>query len=78
VQGVEEVLASVPTWVTPVMNNQLRAPFDSKEVKKALFEMYPMKAPGIDGFPTHFFPKTLGFVRRRGDKSCITDFIRRG
>jgi hypothetical protein len=57
VQGVEEVLASVPSRVTSEMNNQLSAPFDSKEVKKALFEMYPTKAPGPDGFRAHFFQR---------------------
>lgn len=30
-------------------------PFGKEEVKKALFQMFPTKAPGPDGFPTYFF-----------------------
>jgi hypothetical protein len=33
----------------------LDAPFEMKEVKAALFEMFPTKAPSPDGFPAHFF-----------------------
>jgi hypothetical protein len=56
-QGVEEVLGAVPVKVTAEMNDMLNAPFDAKEVKSALFEMYPTKAPGQDGFPAHFFQR---------------------
>jgi hypothetical protein len=37
------------------MNHFLCAPFDEKEIKNALFQMFPTKSPGPDGFPTHFF-----------------------
>jgi hypothetical protein len=56
-QGVEEVLRAVPVKVTAEMNAMLNAPFDTTEVKSALFEMYPTKAPGPDGFPAHFFQR---------------------
>jgi hypothetical protein len=29
--------------------------FEGKEIKEALFQMFPTKASGPDGFPTHFF-----------------------
>ena len=48
VQHMDRVLDTVPRKVTPEMNAQ-------KEVKDALFQMFPIKAPGPDGFPTHFF-----------------------
>lgn len=54
VHGVVEVLEHVPTKVTPAMNDILLAPYDEKEVKAALFQMFPTKAPGPDGFPAHF------------------------
>ena len=55
VSDMELVLDTVPTKITPAMNDQLLAPFERKEVKEALFQMFPTKAPGPDGFPAHFF-----------------------
>jgi hypothetical protein len=52
-RGMEEVLSHVP--VTLDMNAKLLAPFQNKEIKEALFQIYPTKAPGPDGFPAHFF-----------------------
>jgi hypothetical protein len=59
-EGVHEmnlVLDHVPWRVTPHMNDILTAEFTSEEVKKALFQMFPTKAPGPDGFPMHFFQR---------------------
>ena len=50
-----EVLDTVPSKVTADMNRKLIAPIEEKEVKEALFQMFPTKAPGHDGFPVHFF-----------------------
>jgi hypothetical protein len=57
IQGLEEVMSLVPVKVSSGMNEMLDSPFDAAEVKKALFEMYPTKAPGPDGFPAHFFQR---------------------
>ena len=54
---MERVLQNVPIKVTPEMNDMLLTPFDSKEVKEVLFQMFPTKAPGPDGFPAHFFQR---------------------
>ena len=51
------VLDTVPTKVTLEMNDQLLAPFMEKEVKEALFHMFPAKAPGPDGLPALFFQR---------------------
>ena len=55
VHDMEQVLDIVPTKVTPAMNDMLNAPYTHKEVRTTLFQMYPMKAPGPDGYPSHFF-----------------------
>jgi hypothetical protein len=60
VTEMDEVLRCVPTRVDADMNSMLDAPFTAKEVKSALFEMYPTKAPGPDGFPAHFFQRNWG------------------
>lgn len=57
VANMEEVLAAVQTKVTPAMNQSLDMAYTGDEVKKALFQMFPLKAPGPDGFPARFFQK---------------------
>nr|XP_020159783.1 basic proline-rich protein-like [Aegilops tauschii subsp. strangulata] len=54
---MDVVLDSVPARVTAEMNNGLTAPYTPNEVKNALFQMYPTKAPGPDGYPAHFFQR---------------------
>ena len=41
------VLDTVPAKVTAAMNESLVAPFDKDEIKRALFQMFPTKAPGL-------------------------------
>lgn len=44
------------------MNDVLMAPFSAADVKKALFDMHPSKAPGRDGFTALFFQKACSLV----------------
>lgn len=55
--NMAEVLNHVPMKVTPEMNSKLTASYTEVEVKEALFQMFPTKAPGPDGFPAHFFQR---------------------
>jgi len=85
--GMESVLNVVPMKVTPEMNDQLLAPFVEKEVKDALFQMFPTKAPGPDGLPAHFFQRhwslcgeevtkvVLRILRGEDDPSCVNNTL---
>jgi hypothetical protein len=55
ISNLGEVIDVIPVKVTSVMNDSLLKPFNEEEVKNALFQMFPTKAPGPDGFPAHFF-----------------------
>ena len=57
VQNMDRVISTVPRKVTRGMNEILNAPYTDKEVKTALFQMFPTKSPGPDGFPAHFFQR---------------------
>lgn len=49
--------------VTQDMNSYIDTPFSKEEIKKALFDFHPSKAPGPDGFTVLFFQNvcdTLG------------------
>jgi hypothetical protein len=56
-ENMEEILNTVPPKVTPEMNANLLNPLRESEVKDALFQMFPTKAPGPDGYPAHFFQR---------------------
>ena len=57
---LDQLLDTVPTKVTGEMNDMLLKPIGLEEVKNTLFQMFPTKAPGPDGFPAHFFSEALG------------------
>lgn len=57
VTNMNIVLDAIPVRVTEEMNLMLTAEYTKEEVKTALFQMAPSKAPGPDGFPVQFFQK---------------------
>ena len=58
--------------MTAVMNENLMAPFEHEEIKRALFQMFPTKAPGPNGLPAHFFQRNWSI---RGEE--VTEIVLR-
>lgn len=54
---MDALLSHVPSRVTPKMNESLCKLFEPSEVQRALFQMAPSKAPGVDGFTAGFFQR---------------------
>jgi hypothetical protein len=54
------VLQAIPRKVDDNMNADLCKPYTDEEIKIALFQMGPIKAPGPDCFPALFFTKLIG------------------
>lgn len=52
-----EVLSLVKRKVTDEMNNALLAPYAEEEVRKALFDIGDLKAPGPDGLHAIFYKR---------------------
>lgn len=53
----EEVINSIQGHITASMNAALVKQFSSLEIKQALFDMNPSKAPGADGMTARFYKK---------------------
>ena len=59
---INEVIQLVDERITPEMNAALLSPFSSEEVRSALFQISPSKAPGPDGITALFFQKYWNIV----------------
>ena len=53
------------------MNEELMRVFIENEVKQALFQICPTKAPGLNGFPTTFFQKHWNLVGEGVLGTCL-------
>jgi hypothetical protein len=60
--NLEDTLTAVNSRVTPEANQRLLQPFTADEVRIALFQMHPSKAPGPDGMSSFFFQKYWNIV----------------
>uniref|UniRef100_A0A2N9IM41 Reverse transcriptase domain-containing protein n=1 Tax=Fagus sylvatica TaxID=28930 RepID=A0A2N9IM41_FAGSY len=54
---IGETLSAVEKVVSEETNQRLLQPFTPEEVRTALVQMHPSKAPGADGMPSFFYQK---------------------
>jgi hypothetical protein len=73
----EPILSLISPKITPLDNEQLVAPITREELRAALFDMHPDKAPGPDGFNPAFYQH---FWDRCGDDIFVAakDWLDRG
>ena len=76
-ERLEECLNGVNSKITPDMQQVLSSMFCAEEVKTALFQMGPTKAPGPDGMNALFYQKFWHVV---GDMvvNAVLDFLNSG
>ena len=69
--------AHVPVKVTEAMNIELTKPCTASEVRVALFQMAPSKAPGVDGLTEGFYQRHWDLL---GDDAtqAVLDFLNGG
>ena len=74
---LEECLVAVHPKVSPDMRDLLSSEYSPEEIKAALFQMGPTKAPGPDGMNALFYQKFWHIV---GDDviNAVLDFLNNG
>jgi hypothetical protein len=59
----EEILDLLNSPISEEINNNLCKNFTDDEISDALFQIGPIKAPGPDGLPGHFFQRNWAVLR---------------
>lgn len=54
---IEDVVGVLGSRVNQAINRELCRVFTPNEIKRALFDMYPLKSPGPDGIPAPFYQR---------------------
>jgi hypothetical protein len=59
----DQLLAMIQEKVTGSMNDTLCMEFADEEISDAMFQIGPLKAPGVDGFPARFYQRNWGTIK---------------
>ncbi|XP_038708495.1 uncharacterized protein LOC120003549 [Tripterygium wilfordii] len=65
------IIETVTSRVTDEMNESLLRPFSEAEVAKSLFQMHPLKAPGLDGLNALFYHRHWDIVKGEVTEFCL-------
>ncbi|KAL9664620.1 hypothetical protein QQ045_020025 [Rhodiola kirilowii] len=68
---IQQEVSFIPQCVSQDMIDILNAPFSDLEVQEAIFQMYPTKAPGPDGFPAIFYQKSWPLLKEKVTHSIL-------
>lgn len=71
IEDIAGISSMVPNGVTQDMNNYLDTPFTKEEIKKALFDLHPSKAPGPDGYTALFFQNVWDVIGEKVTKAAL-------
>lgn len=69
-----ELLNLVKRTVTDDMNMALTKGFSAEEISNSLFQIGPLKAPGPDGFPAHFYQRNWDVMKDEVVKGVLNFF----
>ncbi|KAL9690826.1 hypothetical protein QQ045_011237 [Rhodiola kirilowii] len=67
----------IPKKISPQHNAMLLAPYSVAKVTRALFQMHPSNAPGLDGFSTCFFQSSWHTIKADFIHECLK-FLNQG
>jgi len=67
----DDDISGLSSRVSAEQNSMLTAPFSAEEIRVALFQMNPSKAPGLDGMTTNFYQKFWPTVGDTVVKACL-------
>ncbi|KAK3222934.1 hypothetical protein Dsin_009959 [Dipteronia sinensis] len=68
---LDSVLDTMEARLPLNMKDFLDSAFSMEDVREALFQMDPLKSPGIDGFPVDFYQRFWSVVGKDVSKVCL-------